>query len=234
MWNGDTVRMKELPPDEPKLPYDAEVEYLESDGTRWIDTGVNAADDVGYEIAIVDWDKTGTNGISHLFAGVFGSENRFGLGYTKQAADKVSCFAWWNTAISQLGNFGIRNGFVGFNYLNSRTYNFNDVSTGSLIGTYNAIDTDIRLLNGKRADTGENVFAESVAMKFAGVKITRSNTLVRDFIPVRVGSLGHLYDRANPTGGPLGNGLYGDFSDGKGGVTGFPANLVGPDNPSAQ
>ena len=41
-----------------------------------------------------------------------------------------------------------------------------------------------------------------------------------DFIPVRIGTTGYMYDRANPKGGPLGNGLYpnsgsGDFILGK-------------------
>lgn len=33
-----------------KLPYDAEVEYLESTGTQWIDTGVTASNHAGIEI----------------------------------------------------------------------------------------------------------------------------------------------------------------------------------------
>jgi hypothetical protein len=56
-------------------------------------------------------------------------------------------------------------------------------------------------------------------------KISRAGVLVRDYIPVRVGSgasaVGYLYDRANPTGGPLGNGLYGNSGSG--------AFVVGPD-----
>ena len=64
-------------------------------------------------------------------------------------------------------------------------------------------------------------------------QIYDDSTLVRDFIPVRVGSgssaVGYLYDRANPDGGPLGNGLYGNAADGQGGKAGFPANCIGPD-----
>lgn len=45
------------------------------------------------------------------------------------------------------------------------------------------------------------------------------------FIPVRVGSganaVGYLYDKANPTGGPLGNGLYPNSGTG--------AFVIGPD-----
>lgn len=39
-------------------------------------------------------------------------------------------------------------------------------------------------------------------------------TLLFDGIPVRVGQTGYLYDRANPYGGPNGNGLYGNLGTG--------------------
>ena len=40
-----------------RLPYDAEVEYLESTGTQWIDTGIVAADDVGVKMHVVGAEK---------------------------------------------------------------------------------------------------------------------------------------------------------------------------------
>ena len=51
--------------------------------------------------------------------------------------------------------------------------------------------------------------------------IDNSLPLLRDFIPVRVGSVGYMYDCANPTGGPLGNGLYPNSGSG--------AFTIGPD-----
>lgn len=36
----------------------------------------------------------------------------------------------------------------------------------------------------------------------------------RDFIPVRIGYVGYMYDRANPESGPSGNGLYGNITSG--------------------
>ena len=48
-----------------------------------------------------------------------------------------------------------------------------------------------------------------------------NGNITRDMIPVRVGQTGYFYDRANPTGGPLGNGLYGNAGTG--------AFVVGPD-----
>lgn len=46
-------------------------------------------------------------------------------------------------------------------------------------------------------------------------KIYDGDTLVCDMIPVRVGTVGYMYDRARPNGGPLGNGLFGNVGDGQ-------------------
>ena len=37
----------------PQLPYDAEVEYLESTGTQWINTGVYGSQSVGAEVKVM-------------------------------------------------------------------------------------------------------------------------------------------------------------------------------------
>ena len=185
----------------PALPYDAEVEYLESTGTQWIDTPIAAADNVGYELRVVNWSDRGRSSITCFFAGVWGSANRYGLGYNC-VGGAVSLFIWWNSAISGLGNLSISNGYLKFNYLNSRTYNFNGVVTGGLSGTYNASNTTIRLLNAKRMDTGANAFEDSVPMKFSAFRISRDNAVACDMIPVRFTnelgqSEGAMYDRVS-------------------------------------
>jgi len=48
-----------------------------------------------------------------------------------------------------------------------------------------------------------------------------SGQLVRDFISVRANGVGAFYDRANPTGGPNGNGMY--YNNGTGTFS------IGPD-----
>lgn len=200
------------------LPYDAEVEYLESTGTQWIDTPIVAADNVGYELRVVNWSGVGRNNVSFLFAGVFGSANRYGFGYTS-LLNFVNLFAWWNSAIPNLGNLSVSNGYMMFNYLNSRTYDFNGVVTGGLSGTYNASNTTIRLLNAKRMDTGANAFPESVPMKFSAFRISRDNAVVCDFIPVRFTNEngqteGAMYDRVSgQLFGNEGTGAFGYGND---------------------
>ena len=176
-----------------RLPYDARVEYLQSSGTQYIDTGVIAADNVGVQMDVV-------GGIVHsgappttMLFGVFGSDNRYGFGY------KAWFFAWWNTAFLG-GNFsGAYSGMFSLNYNNSRTFACGTYYSGSLSGTYNASNTQIRLLNALRMDTGQNAFADCASCRFGAVRITQGMTLVRDLIPVRVGSVGYLYDRISGT-----------------------------------
>ena len=50
---GDRKMMKQL-------PYDAEVEYLESTGTQWIDTGVVPNSDYGFEVELMKIDISET------------------------------------------------------------------------------------------------------------------------------------------------------------------------------
>jgi hypothetical protein len=73
-------------------------------------------------------------------------------------------------------------------------------------------------------NSGGSILA-SQSMRISSAQLTLNGVLVRDYIPVRVGTganaVGYLYDRANPTGGPLGNGLYGNSGSG--------AFVIGPD-----
>lgn len=228
MWNGDTVRMKELPPDEPKLPYDAEVEYLESTGTQYIDTGIvpNTAGTVSVDVQI----NPSTATAQALFAA--------------RSRNSVSAGAFAAFRLTDTLRFDVRkNGQSGLVITDVPPLGERHTFTAEANRFY--IDGDLRgeapplvfdaegplLLLAATSTTSTGFVNFLNGRIYAATYRDPQGNLVRDFIPVRVSSLGYLYDRANPTGGPLGNGLYGDFSDGKGGVTGFPANLVGPDKP---
>ena len=57
-------------------------------------------------------------------------------------------------------------------------------------------------------DNGENIFSP-YAFKTGSVQITKGDSLVRDYIPVRKGTVGYLYDRV--TRKLFGNAGTGDF-----------------------
>jgi hypothetical protein len=96
----------------------------------------------------------------------------------------------------------------------------NDVLTGTVsASTFSAENTII-----VHGTNGFSAFG-TAQLRISAAKIWQSGVLVRNFQPVRVGSganaVGYLYDRANPTGGPLGKGLYPNAGSG--------AFVIGPD-----
>jgi len=196
---GVTVWQKPNP-----LPYDAEVEYIESTGTQWIDTGVTAASGLITVDALLL--TTGTE----MYCGYFG----------KAASDAGSPFYKHRTmcyyerrSARFLFEDGTANNVLGSGttfrlQLDRRAWKLVPrTSSGS-------VDSPFQLFSGPGTSKGH--------MRLYSFAIYDDTTLARDYIPVRVGQVGYLYDRANPTGGPSGNGLYGS-------ATSTPL-VAGPDN----
>ena len=180
---GDRKMMK-------PLPYDAEVEYLESTGTQWIDTG-----------------------------------------YVLSASDRVVVQAYFQSD----DNFGAR-ALLGVDnpklWITTGTCRFNDENTVSIknlrkLGAWNSIsiDKDYCTCNGTTVPMSEGTFQNnslslwlfgangSTATKTNGriswCKIYHSGVLVCDFISVRVGSVGYMYDSVS--GHLFGNQGTGEF-----------------------
>lgn len=184
-----------------RLPYDAEVEYLESTGTQWIDTGIDIAN---YDDARFVTTCTITNIVT------------------------ISSSTWVGSGMLSVGglhyvldNYGIRTG--GGTTSNAIPYNRGDIVTidvyydsqhrrtckiGQSIyqGTaYNAQTARLAILN-YPAPTTPYPYQSG---KLFHVEVYMSGTLVRDFIPVRKGMVGYLYDRVS--GKLFGNAGTGDF-----------------------
>lgn len=75
----------------PSLPYDAEVQWLESTGTQWIDTGVTASSSSHIVVKMSDYSRTG--------AWMFGArrgylQNAVGIYSDANAAVNSFRFAW--------------------------------------------------------------------------------------------------------------------------------------------
>lgn len=189
------------------LPFDAEVEFLESTGTQWVDTGVDIAssDDARFVITC-----TITNTVSSSYSTWVGSGvlSIGGLHYV-------------------LDQHGIRTG--GGSVINAIPYNRGDIVTidvyydsqhrrtckiGQSIyqGTaYNAQTARLAILN-YPAPT-DVTSHPCQAGKLFHVEVYKSGVLVRDYIPVRKGTTGALYDKRgvggmNPDGSPRNDGMY--------------------------
>ena len=182
----------------PKLPYDAEVEYLESTGTQYIDTGLNSTTD-GFCNFEISFQKTTTNtGVSDS-----GYNAPFGFKYASTARYGI----WGGTNSS---NTDLYAGINAYNFAvlsKDTSWHIVNVENGVAVtidGTATQIGTGT-----VRANMGLFLFANItsssgsssyivVPSKISYCKIyNTSGVLVRDFIPVRVGTTGYLYDRVS-------------------------------------
>ena len=176
------------------LPYDAEVEYLESTGTQWIDTGIMPTRTIK---SVFDYQLTSQT----AGRGLFGSYETSKHYYIYQ-----------NSATAFEVGFGGNesNAFMSDLYLHE--IEFNNLTV---------------LVDGKTVYTGDSYFAsykytlplftirsgntiyEGSSAKIFYLEIYDDGVLVRDFIPVRVVTVGYMYDRVS--GQLFGNAGTGEF-----------------------
>ena len=195
----------------PAVPYDALVQYVESDGTQYIDTGIAAAGDLRIVADAQFLDIANTPGLFGTVASarfdlvVNNNNRRWEPGY--------------NSAYSSSTVAADTNRHM-FEMTNAFSLDGSPLWTATA-ATFTAEDMLVFALRRPAPNTVRNY----ASARLYSMKIWKANTLVRDFVPVRVGSgasaVGYLYDRANPTGGPSGNGLYGNSGSG--------AFVIGPD-----
>ena len=181
-----------------RLPYDAEVEYLESTGTQWIDTGVYASLSTVVQLCFLNVAQTG-----NLIFGTYNSNDNAdyrlfnaaqGLyfdayGRRLQMDSALNMNIWREL---ELGNFYVKDLATGEELLRGTT------------GTDKLPDATLTLnhyVNGSTQQNSKN--------RWAHVKIYQNGVPVRDYIPVRKGTVGYLYDPV--TGKLFGNAGTGDF-----------------------
>lgn len=194
-----------------RLPYDAEVEYLESTGTQWIDTAYKHSGPCEYIIDIngtpTSSDKgilgsyiTGTTGYTSVVLGFYGMFI-YGFNYPGQRIDSP-------TYPAERDDFLISYKF-GSDY---RTLSINGWTKTKNVATYNSENV------GVFASGPDGRYPSSIKCRYFKIK-DANGVLVRDFQPVcftneQGQSEGAMYDRANPTvgmnpdGSPRTDGLY--------------------------
>ena len=190
-----------------RLPYDAKVEYLESTGTQYIDTGFKAnttTTRLNIELMLTQ---------STVNMGLFGSRNDTGT------SNRSSCNAFFLSANQAFRMDWANGGGPVFNCSQNTAYSIS-ITRGSV--TINGSTTTYS--GGGSEDQVNNflifTFAEGAGVVYQngmigrvfGAKIYSNNLLVRDFIPVRKGTVGYLYDRV--TRKLFGNAGTGAFSYG--------------------
>ena len=183
-----------------RLPYDAEVEYLESTGTQWIDTGVTPDFNLSMSATLC---KTDTS-VGFLF------------GARQANANNSFCLASFSTyARFDFGGAGGNQGQTNISPICDGNLHTISVAypTITLDGASNkmasvpsfSLNQNIVLF----ANNTNGSITKYSGVRIAALKLYFNGVLVRDYIPVRKGTVGYLYDRVS--GKLFGNAGTGDF-----------------------
>lgn len=185
-------------------PYDAEIEYLESTGTQWIDADVSVyhpTDSFTIETNTSFTDNShralmGTN--PWMYFGVSSSKQfEVNQAYVRNYDNNFHLWKLIHTNIN--GSNGNRKAFIDDKNVKdfNVTYSTNVKSYNYWILFY-AVGSNIKM----------NAQLPAAQIIKNG-KITKNNVIVRDFIPVRVGQVGYMYDKVS--GKLFGNNGTGSF-----------------------
>lgn len=194
-----------------RLPYDAEVEYLESDGNQRINLGVQTADDITIE---AEFKRTDDLTATHR---VMGAEKNWGnnsLGlWTIER--RISARRGTNSE-GTLTSAGFTPPSVYDRVKAANTPLGLVINDGAVIPYSNtpviAGGLDIWLFTLNRIEG--RVDQETFVGKIYSARVWNGDGLLRDLIPVRVGNVGYMYDRVSKTRfGNDGTGSFGFGND---------------------
>ena len=196
-----------------RLPYDAEVEYLESTGTQWIDTGVLPTTDLEFELHVkFSAILTRTGQVPMGMRYTQGAQWRYMVSnYHNSDFPTYSYASFFNHQICKAATsgtleyvFSLRNGVF--------SNGIGDDTQVSMSGTPPISpmpeNWTIYLFRGNQINQDPDWFTGRIYH----VKFWKSGVLVRDFIPVRRGTVGAMYDRVS--GKLFGNAGTGAFTYG--------------------
>jgi hypothetical protein len=189
---------EEPEPPTPVLPYDAEVEYLESTGTQYILNIPVTITNATYEI------ETKINVLR-----TFNYNNIFSFG-----RDVTTLECWYAGGFYYRHN-QTRIGGSNFGGLNV-TYTYKFVFNGTTLVSYkdgvqyssNNV-SNCENPNVLRLFTRQDLNTNNSNFRLYGFSLIKDNIKVLDLIPVRVGQTGYLYDKVSGT--LFGNAGSGDF-----------------------
>lgn len=198
LYVGSERRMIVVP-----LPYDAEVEYLESTGTQYIDTGIIPDANTGIYAKLEPSNTTDTYAIGLRDTT---GDTRWCIGYSN--------FGWYwgyGTYLSSHDRITSFNVDAKLNWLadgelivtdgtNTKTYALPSLSFTP--------SNNIRLFGSAGVSASYSVWSG----KIYGVQISQGSNIIMSLIPARVGQVGYMYDKVS--GQLFGNSGTGSFTIG--------------------
>ena len=190
-----------------RLPYDAEVEYLESTGTQWIDTGVVATNNTRVKIAFSDYTQAGSwlfgarRGFKDAALGVYTDTGNTNNNWRRAFGNYTSGYFVFSTIDLGVSTFDYDCGhFTGTREKVPITVEYTDTASAFDSSPYNIYLWTVNLAGTAGAVSSAKIYA---------TQIWQNGVLVRDYIPVRKKTVGYLYDRVS--GKLFGNAGTGDF-----------------------
>lgn len=186
----------------PLPPYARRVEYLESTGTQWIDTGVSVTSEVRAQIRFLQ--RTKVSGENAIFGNYLKRPVHIGT-----FVGLMSKFSSWHGP-NTTWNFGgaQTEEWINVQYVDSTSTGRKCVVNGV---EYTDTDKTSYWANGQRFAlfaSGIDMYSMSV-IRVSSCKIYADGTLVRSFVPCRILDTGYLWDEVN--GVMYGNSGTGDF-----------------------
>ena len=199
------MRRSEMGQDQ--LPYDSQIEYLESSGTQWIDTGITVglSDSVVINM-IFEFSQLNTTD-NNIICGSYQSQDSKRLftfvdrdGYWKTTyGDVISSTATCSSGVEYDIQIEFRNGYQ------------NLIINGSSIVSDTLTKTSISNISQAifGAKQSNNTIISPSKIKLKEYNISINGNLVLDFISVRINTIGYMYD--NVSGQLFGNSGTGNF-----------------------
>lgn len=172
-----------------KLPYDAEIEYLEGDGNAYIDTGILPFSDIGFYFIFAA--KSKTSGNSVVFGCTENGAYNNGKGVGFDTTQKYFYYGNLLTAYSPLIQLNIPY-TISMNYKNNSLITIDDWSQQLNKGTAFTTRKTITINRWNNGDLYGN--KNGIFYKFI---ITNKERCIFDAIPVRVGTTGYMYDKVS-------------------------------------
>jgi len=187
----------------PVLPYDAEVEYLQSSGTQYIDTGIKPTTNTRVVLECSNLLQSGDteNETFGYCATVNGSRVRFHM---------VAVAHWMNNKF----HYGCGSGILYTTTADKAKHIFELSGDGSVIqdGVNYSIGSSITSISQTMplfARILDGEYQYTTGVRVHSLKCYEDGVLILDFIPVRVGQVGYMYDKVS--GQLFGNSGTGSF-----------------------
>lgn len=188
----------------PPLPYDAEVEYLESTGTQWIDIGIQGVTKSDEWTAVASRVE---NAATTLFGYVQGSTYATLTMY--HGSRKNVELAWGTTGNTITSSLPSLDEFHTYSMTSNGSVISLTIDGVTMQQTRNAFNNTANYGMGLFCRTNGGTPQLFSKLKLKSFQYERNGVLIRDFIPVRKGQVGYLYDKVS--GNLFGNVGSGDF-----------------------